>query len=125
MSEDHQRLEQMASAIEDLLYMDAIRLAGKGESSALLSPQFSHIMSNMMDSMKIKEDEDSNEMMKLLYYSLLIYMNVQLKMPKSLMVAFGNDLEKNRESMESGKLVTTYVAILTEIWMQSKKKGVR
>ncbi len=74
MSEDHQRLEQTASAIEDLIYMGAIRLADKVDR-ALLSPQLSLVVSNMMSSMKIDEGADSTEIMKLMYYSLLIYMS--------------------------------------------------
>jgi hypothetical protein len=70
--------------------------------------------------MKI-EDAGSSDVMKLMYHSLLIYMNEHLKMPKSLMMAFGNDLEKNRDSMESGELVTTYVSVLTQIWEQSHR----
>jgi hypothetical protein len=35
-------------------------------------------------------------------------------------MAFGNDVESHRESMESGTLVTRYVAVLSEIWSQSK-----
>lgn len=119
MSEDHQRLEQTASAIEDLLYIGAIRL-GDSKDKALLSPQFSLVVSNMMSSMKINENAGSNDIMKLMYYSLLIYMNEHLKMPKSFVVALGNDLEKNRDNMESGELVTTYVAVLTEIWTQNR-----
>ncbi|HZA48783.1 MAG: hypothetical protein M3114_01865 [Thermoproteota archaeon] len=121
MSEDHQRLEQTASAIEDLLYMGAIRLVDK-EDRALLSPQFSLVVSNVMSSMKIGEGADSNEIMKLMYYSLLIYMGEYLKVPKSFMMALGNDLEKNRDSMESGELVTTYVTVLTEIWVQNRHR---
>ncbi|MDQ3947847.1 MAG: hypothetical protein M3218_01840 [Thermoproteota archaeon] len=121
MSEDHQRLEQTASAIEDLLYMGAIRLVDK-EDRALLSPQFSLVVSNVMSSMKIGEGADSNEIMKLMYYSLLIYMGEYLKVPKSFMIALGNDLEKNRDSMESGELVTTYVTVLTEIWVQNRHR---
>jgi hypothetical protein len=49
-------------------------------------------------------------------------MGEYLKVPKSLMMALGNDMEKNRESMESGQLVTTYVAVLTEIWTQNRKQ---
>jgi hypothetical protein len=60
--------------------------------------------------------------MKLMYYSLLIYMGEYLMMPKSFMMAFGNDLEKNRDNMESGGLVTTYVTVLTEIWVQNRKQ---
>lgn len=121
MSEDHQRVEQTVSAIEDLLYMGAIRLVDK-EDRALLSPQFSLVVSNMMSSMKVEENAGSSEIMKLMYYSLLIYMGEYLKVPKSLMMALGNDMEKNRESMESGQLVTTYVAVLTEIWTQNRKQ---
>lgn len=121
MSEDHQRVEQTVSAIEDLLYMGAIRLVDK-EDRALLSPQFSLVVSNMMSSMKVDENAGSSEIMKLMYYSLLIYMGEYLKVPKSLMMALGNDMEKNRESMESGQLVTTYVAVLTEIWTQNRKQ---
>ena len=119
MSEDHQRLEQTASAIEDLLYIGAIRL-GDNQNKALLSPQFSLVVSNMMTSMKIKENAGSSDIMKLMYYSLLVYMNEHLKMPKSFVMALGNDLEKNRDNMESGELVTTYVAVLTEIWTQNR-----
>ena len=121
MSEDHQHVEQTVSAIEDLLYMGAIRLVDK-EDSALLSPQFSLVVSNMISSMKIDENAGSSEIMKLMYYSLLIYMGEYLKMPKPLMMALGNDLEKNRDSMESGELVTTYVAVLTEIWTQNRRQ---
>ena len=117
MSEDHQRLEKTASAIEDLLYMGAIRL-GDTQDQALLSPQFSLVASNVMSSMKIKPAGGNDEVMKLMYYSLLIYMNEYLKIPKSLMMALGNDLEKNRD-MESGGLVTTYIAVLTEVWTQN------
>lgn len=121
MSEDPKRLEQTASAIEDLLYMGAIWLRDK-QDRALLSPQFSLVISNMMSNMKIKEDADNSEIMKLMYYSLLIYMNECLKVPKSLMMAFGNDLEKNRDTMESGELITNYVAVLTEVWSQNSQK---
>ena len=129
MSEDHQHIERTVSAIEDLLYMGAIRLVDK-EDKALLSPQFSLVVSNMISSMKIDEnavnynnnDNSSSEIMKLMYYSLLIYMGEYLKVPKSLMMALGNDLEKNRDNMESGELVTTYVAVLTEIWTQNRRQ---
>ena len=109
------RTEQIASAIEDLLYMGVIRLDGE---KAMLSPQFSLVASNLMDSMKLTGDRDG--VMKLMYYSLLIYMNEHLKLPKPFTVALGNDMEQNRQNMESGELVTTYVAILSEVWSQKK-----
>jgi hypothetical protein len=122
MSEDHQRLEQTASAIEDLLYMGAIRLVDK-EDRALLSPQLSLVVSNMMSNMKIDDKSvDNNEIMKLMYYSLLIYMGEYLKVPKSFTMALGNDLEKNRNSMESGTIITNYVTVLTEIWLHNSQQ---
>ncbi|HXV47001.1 MAG TPA: hypothetical protein VD736_10045 [Nitrososphaera sp.] len=119
MSEDRQRLEQTASAIEDLLYMGAIRIGDK-QDRALLSPQFSLVVSNVMSNMKIADTGD--DVMKLMYFSLLIYMNEHLKVPKSLMMSLGSDLEKNRESMETGGIVATYIAVLTEIWGQNKSQ---
>lgn len=116
MSED--RTEQIASAIEDLLYMGVVRL---DDEKAILSTQFSITASNLMDTMKLTGDREG--VMKLMYYSLLIYMNEHLKVPKSLTVALGNDMEHNRQNMESGELITTYVAILSEVWSQ-KKVGV-
>lgn len=111
---DDRRIEEAASAIEDLLYMGAIRLEGE---KASLSPQFALVATNVKESMKIKDDK--SEVMKLMYYSLLIYMNEYLKMPKALTMSFGNDMENHRESMESGALVTRYVAVLSEIWSQN------
>jgi hypothetical protein len=119
MSEEHPRFEQAASAIEDLIYMGVIRL-GDSQDRALLSPQFSLIVSNVMTSMNIA-DGSSEETMKLMYFSFLIYMNEHLNVPKRLVMALGNDLEKNRESMESGEIVTTYIAVLSEIWSQNRK----
>jgi hypothetical protein len=115
LSSEEKRFEEVASAIEDLLYMGAIRFDA---DRALLSPQFSFVTSNVLDSMKINVGEPA-EVMKLMYYSFLIYMNEHLKVPKSLTIAFGNDMENHRDSMESGQLVTTYVAILSEIWSQN------
>jgi hypothetical protein len=119
MSEEHQRLEQTASAIEDLIYMGVIRLEDS-QNKALLSPQFSLIVSNVMTNMKIA-DGDRDETLRLMYFSLLIYLNEHLKVPKRFVVALGNDLEKNRESMESGEIITAYVAVLSEIWSQNRK----
>jgi hypothetical protein len=120
--EQQQNIERMASAIEDLLYMGAIKFAGAAHQSekAILSNQFSIIVSNVMTNMNLKEDDD-NEIMKLMYYSLLIYINEHLKLPKSLTMAFGNDLEKRREEMESGGLISNYVAVLHSIFSKQQK----
>ncbi len=115
---DSERIEEMATAIEDLLYMGAIRLEGE---KATASPQFSHVAANIMESMNLKAT-GRDEVMKIMYYSLLIYMNENLRLPKSLTMALGNDMENNRESMESGNIINTYVTILSEIWLQNSSK---
>jgi hypothetical protein len=120
--EQQQNIERMASAIEDLLYMGAIKFGDADQDSekAILSNQFSIIVSNVMSNMNFKEDDD-NEVMKLMYYSLLIYLNEHLKLPKSLTMAFGNDLEKRREEMQSGELISNYVAVLHSIFSKQRK----
>jgi len=121
--EQQQNIERMASAIEDLLYMGAIKFGDADQESekAILSNQFSIIVSNVMSNMNFKEDDDDNEVMKLMYYSLLIYLNEHLKLPKSLTMAFGNDLEKRREDMQSGELISNYVAVLHSIFSKQRK----
>jgi hypothetical protein len=119
--ERHQRVEQMASAIEDLLLMGVIMLGEKKESKALLSPQFSQVLSNVMSDMKIGPISPNDKIMKMMYYSLLIFMTEHLKVPRSFMMALGNDMEKNRENTETGELVTTYVSVLTELWTNTGK----
>ncbi|MFL6368067.1 MAG: hypothetical protein ACJ72T_05905 [Nitrososphaeraceae archaeon] len=122
-SEQKQDIEKMASAIEDLLYMKAIRFENTphGNEKAILSTQFSIIVSNMMSDMNPKEN-DNNEIMKLMYYSLLIYMSEYLKLPKSLTMAFGNDLEKHRDEMQCGELVSNYVTVLQNIFLEQRKE---
>ena len=109
-------VEELASALEDLLYMGAIRVNGE---KATLSPQLALVASNVLSSMK-EGAKNRDDVMKLMYYSFLIYMNEYLKMPKALTIALGNDMEGNRE-MESGALVTTYVNVLSEIWSRQAR----
>ena len=119
-----QNIEKMASAIEDLLYMKAIKFEGAPEQSgerAILSTQFSIIVSKIMAYTNPKEN-DNNEIMKLMYYSLLIYMNEYLKLPKSLTMAFGNDLEKYREEMQCSELVSNYVAVLQNVFLEQRNE---
>jgi hypothetical protein len=119
MSDDqHQRVEQVASAIEDLLLMGVIKLKEGQHNQAIFSAPFNQIVSNIMSDMKIQPSSTDDQVMKMMYYSLLIYMTEQLKVPRTFMMALGNDMEKNRENMESGELVTTYVTVLTKLWTQ-------
>ena len=127
-SEQKQDIEKMASAIEDLLYMKAIAFENipNGSEKATLSTQFSLIVSNIMSDMNPREN-DNNEIMKLMYYSLLIYINEYLKLPKSLTMAFGNDLENHRDGMQCSELISNYVTVLQNIFLEQRneirKKG--
>jgi hypothetical protein len=122
-SEQKQDIEKMASAIEDLLYMKAIVFENipHGSERAVLSTQFSIIVSNIMSDMNLKENEN-NEIMKLMYYSLLIYMSEYLKLPKSLTMALGNDLEKHRDRMQCSELISNYVTILQNIFLEQRNE---
>jgi hypothetical protein len=116
--------QKMASAIEDLLYMEAIKFMDvhdRESNKAVLSSSFAIIVSNVITSMNLKED-NNDDMMKLMYLSLLIYMNEHLKIPKSLTMAFGNDLEKHRDEMECGELISNYVTVLHNIFSSVKKE---
>jgi hypothetical protein len=116
--------QKMASAIEDLLYMEAIKFMDvhdQESNKAVLSSSFAIIVSNVITSMNLKED-NNDDMMKLMYLSLLIYMNEHLKLPKSLTMAFGNDLEKHRDEMECGELISNYVTVLHNIFSSVKKE---
>ena len=116
--------QKMASAIEDLLYMEAIKFTDvhdRESNKAVLSSSFAIIVSNVITSMNFKED-NNDDMMKLMYLSLLIYMNEHLKLPKSLTMAFGNDLEKHRDEMECGELISNYVTVLHNIFSSVKKE---
>jgi hypothetical protein len=116
-------IERMASAIEDLLYMGIIKFSGMDEhkGKVIFSTQFSVIVSNIMSEKKLKGHND-NEIMKLMYYSILIYMNEYLKLPKSLTMAFGNDLEHHQEDMQCSNLVSNYVTILQSIFVDQRNE---
>jgi hypothetical protein len=123
MSSDKDNIEGMASAIEDLLYMEAIELVHTPQHNekASLSRRFSVIASTIMSNMNHKENDD-DETMRLMYYSLLIYMNEYLKVPKSLTMAFGNDLEKLQEEMQCSQLISNYIKILRGIFLEQRKQ---
>lgn len=123
--EQKQNIEKMASAIEDLLYMKVIEFSDtlkNGEKKAILSAQFSIIVANIMADRNLSSEESaSSEIMKLMYYSLLIYMNESLKVPRSLTMAFGNDLEKHREGMQCAELISNYITVLQNVFSDNKK----
>lgn len=121
---DDTNIQKMASAIEDLLYMEAIKFKDgndKQSNKAVFSSPFAIIVSTVISSMNLKEN-NNDEMMQLMYLSLLIYLNEHLKLPKSLTMAFGNDLEKHRDDMESGELISNYVTVLHNIFSSVKEE---
>jgi hypothetical protein len=117
-------IEKMASAIEDLLYMKAIKFEDVPQSGerAILSTQFSIIVSKIMTDNNQPKENDNKEIMKIMYYSLLIYMNEYLKLPKSLTMAFGNDLEKYQEGMQCNELISNYVTVLQKIFLEQRNE---
>lgn len=126
MGEDHhQRVEQVASAVEDLIQMGILNLKAGTEGEAFLSPHFSRVVANVLADMKAGPNPQNEQIMKMMYYSILIYMTERLKIPRSFAMALGNDMEKNRESMETGELVATYVSILSQIWSRGIKETSR
>jgi hypothetical protein len=120
ISEKNKNIQKMASAIEDLLYMEAIKVKDEQFDKAILSSKFAVIVSNLVSSMKMNHD-NGDDIMRLMYLSLLIYMNECLKLPKALTMSFGNDLERHRDEMECGELITNYVTVLHNIFSSTKK----
>ncbi len=120
-NEKEVNIQKMASAIEDLLYMEAIKVKDEQFDKAIFSAKFAVIVSNLISSMKLNHD-NGDDIMRLMYISLIIYMNEALKLPKALTMSFGNDLEKYRDEMECGELISNYVTVLRNIFSSTKKE---
>lgn len=114
-------IQKMGSAIEDLLYMGAIKVKDERIDKAILSSNFAVIVSNLISNMKLDHD-NGDDITRLMYLSLLIYINECLKLPKALTISFGNDLEKIRDEMECGELISNYVSVLRNIFLSTKKE---
>jgi hypothetical protein len=82
-------IQKMASAVEDLLYMEAIKVKDERSDKAILSSKFAVIVSNLISSMKLNND-NGDGIMRLMYVSLIIYMNECLRLPITLTMSFGN-----------------------------------
>ena len=125
IDETHQNIQKLAEAIEDLVYMEAIKFKHSdienSRNIATLSTPFELILSNVVSSMNLRPDNDE-DVMKSMYFSLLIYINEHLKMPKSLTMALGNDLEKHRDEMECSILISNYVKVLHNILSTTKQE---
>jgi len=121
VSEKEKNIQKMASAIEDLLYMEAIKVKDEQFDKAILSSKFAVIVSNLISSMKLNHD-NGDDIMRLVYISLIIYIDECLKLPKALTMSFGKDLEKHRDETECAELISNYVTVLHNIFSSTKKE---
>jgi hypothetical protein len=119
MSEsDHEEtVENVAESIEDLLRMEIIKFDDSnftGHEKVILTVKFSFILSKMIaDPNFVKDDQQS--LLKALYYSLLIYLDDELKLPRRLTMAVANDIEKFQDDSQLSKIVKRYVMVLYNI----------
>jgi hypothetical protein len=119
MSEsDHEEtVENVAESIEDLLRMEIIKFDDSnftGHEKVILTVKFSFILSKMIaDPNFVKDDQQS--LLKALYYSLLIYLDDELKLPRRLTMALANDIEKFQDDSQLSKIVKRYVMVLYNI----------
>ena len=119
MSEsDHEEtVESVAESIEDLLRMEIIKFDDSnfiGHEKVILTVKFSFILSKMIaDPNFVKDDQQS--LLKALYYSLLIYLDDDVKIPRRLTMALANDIEKFKDASQLSKIVKRYVMVLYNI----------
>jgi hypothetical protein len=119
MSEsDHEEtVENVAESIEDLLRMEIIKFDDSnftGHEKVILTVKFSFILSKMIaDPNFVKDDQQS--LLKALYYSLLIYLDDELKLPRRLTMALANDIEKFQDDSQLSRIVKRYVMVLYNI----------
>jgi len=119
MSEsDHEEtVESVAQSIEDLLRMEIIKFDDSnfiGHEKVILTVKFSFILSKMIaDPNFVKDDQQS--LLKALYYSLLIYLDDELKLPRRVTMALANDIEKFQDASQLSKIVKRYVMVLYNI----------
>jgi hypothetical protein len=123
MSEsDHEEtVENVAESIEDLLRMEIIKFDDSNfteHEKVILTVKFSFILSKMMaDPNFVKDDQQS--LLKALYYSLLIYLDDELKLPRRITMALANDIEKFQDASQLSKLVKRYVRVLYNIMQEA------
>jgi hypothetical protein len=119
-SNHEETVENVAETIEDLLRMEIIKFDDSsviGHEKVILAASFSFILSKMMsDPNFVKEDQQS--LIKALYYSLLIYLDDELKIPRRLTMALANDIEKFQEASQLSKIVKRYVMVLYNIMQE-------
>jgi hypothetical protein len=127
-NKDQEAIDKIASAIEDMLQMGVLRLIKSNNENidkAVFSASFSGIVTNLMADRVVSPEPEPKVITTLMYHSLLIFMNENLRVPKPLAIAFGNDIEKYGEELEISKLIFNYAAILQKLFLESKKEVLR
>ena len=123
---EQEKIEEIASAIEDMLSMGILRLINRESiEKAVFSVKFSSIVTNLVEHKAISSDAGPDAVTTLMYHSLLIFMNEVLGIPKSLAMALGNDIEKHKDNMESATLIFEYATVLQKLFFESKKEALR
>ena len=125
---EQESIESIASTIEDLVSMDILSLVKNNNDKSenlVFSVSFSGIVSNLMADKAISSEAQPNDITTLMYHSLLIFMNENLKVPKPLVIALGNDLEKYGDQMECSSLIFRYANVLQNLFSESKKEYLR
>lgn len=125
---DQEAIDKIASAIEDMVQMGVLRLVKSNNEridKAVFSASFSGIVSNLMADRVVSSEPEPKVITTLMYHSLLIFMNENLRVPKPLAIALGNDIEKYGEELEISNLIFNYAAILQKLFIESKKEVLR
>jgi hypothetical protein len=125
---EQESIESIASAIEDLVSIGILSLVeneNDKSENAVFSAGFSGIVSNLIADKAISSEAQPNVITTLMYHSFLIFMNENLKVPKPLVIALGNDLEKYGDEMECSSLIFRYAAVLQKLFFESKKEYLR
>lgn len=125
---EQESIDSIASAIEDLISMGILSVvehSNDKSENAVFSVSFSGIVSNLIADKAISSETQPNVITTLMYHSLLIFMNENLRIPKPLVIALGNDLEKYGDEMECSSLIFRYAAVLQKLFFESKKEYLR
>jgi hypothetical protein len=119
---EQEHIERIASAIEDMLNMGILKLVNvQAAEKAVFSVKFSSIVTNLIEGNKAS-NAHPDAITTLMYHSLLIFMNEELRIPKELVMAFGRDIEKHKDEMESAAIIFQYATILQKLFFEGKKE---
>jgi hypothetical protein len=125
---EQEAIDTIASAIEDLVSMGILSVVKQDKEDsekAVFSVNFSGIVSNLVADRTVSSEAEPNIITTLMYHSLLIFMNENLRIPKPLVIALGNDLEKHGNDMKCSTLIFRYAAVLQKLFFESKKEFLR